>query len=869
MSTKPPRSRLGSPVLRRCAVPVRAALPLLLAAVSQSGCGPDPVPGGYEPDDSVEVIVDKRGVPHLYAGSEADAYFASGYAVAERRLFELDLIRRRALGRGAELLGESALRDDLVARTFNMKRLGQLDRERLQREYPLVARNVDAFATGLNRYTQRVLSGDAPLPVFYGTEGVNAKPEYWTPEDVLSVGKLLSLGMSNTLDFDLLTTVLQRLAPKVAAGFPLAMPTRPAFTMVGLDRPAGALAAPPAVAAAAATPLISAAERAALDAVARAYRGRALGEPETGSNNWAVAGTHTADGRPLLAGDPHQPLSNPSRFFAQHLSTAEHGGALDVIGFGFVGAPGVQLGHNRALGWTATTNFADVLDLWEVALDANANQISLGGKSVPVSPRTESILVRGAGMPAGQGERRDFTIYDVPGAGVLLPDEMLPVPKALLVKGEILMNWTGLQATTEAAAYQGLSAAQTLEQWDAAVDKLEVGAVNLIAADKSSIRYKVNSLIPDRGDPSARPLPYRILDGSDPRTLWTGAYLSKDKLPAARDPVRGFLATANNDPWGFNAMGKAEAAPFYYGYYFDAGDRAARIQSELARLVTRGQVTAEDMTTLQADAYSQIAEDLLPALAQAMGTLNSDPKLMPYRGRTELFTLLGRLSAWDRQMRRDASEPVLFFALAHFAARRAFGDDLGTMFNTVLQAEPAYIFKILRLSLLGRFPQANSFLKDGAGPVMVGALAEAADWLTQRFGGLEPERYHWRDVNSAGFAHVLGGRYNPAPTPVDGSVGTVNVSSSTMFDGSGKIKERFNVGSGSLYRMVIGFQPGGQPRARVCFPRGNDEDPQSKHYDDQQAEWVEVKPAPLAFSRDEVERDAERRYKITPSGDVR
>ena len=124
MSTKPPRSRLGSPVLRRCAVPVRAALSLLLAAVSQSGCGPDPVPGGYEPDDSVEVIVDKRGVPHLYAGSEADAYFASGYAVAERRLFELDLIRRRALGRGAELLGESALRDDLVARTFNMKRLG-------------------------------------------------------------------------------------------------------------------------------------------------------------------------------------------------------------------------------------------------------------------------------------------------------------------------------------------------------------------------------------------------------------------------------------------------------------------------------------------------------------------------------------------------------------------------------------------------------------------------------------------------------------------------------------------------------------------------------------------------------------------------
>ena len=63
----------------------------------------------------------------------------------------------------------------------------------------------------------------------------------------------------------------------------------------------------------------------------------------------------------------------------------------------------------------------------------------------------------------------------------------------------------------------------------------------------------------------------------------------------------------------------------------------------------------------------------------------------------------------------------------------------------------------------------------------MGALAEAADWVKQRFGGLEPERYHWRDVNSAGFAHVLGGRYNPAPTPVDGSVGTVNVSSASFF----------------------------------------------------------------------------------------
>jgi penicillin amidase len=831
--------------------------------------------------DEAEVLIDSMGVPHIFAANDADAFIASGYTMAKLRLFQIEMIRRQASGTTAEVLGERAVRGDVFARTMQFGEWGKKARLAVMQDYPADAQLIEAFVRGINLYIERVRQGQAPLPAEMAADALNFQPTPFTDDDPYIIGKLLSFGMSGSLDNELLASALPVLAPNFPADFPLCMPTREAFTMpsatkVTLTGP-GQLhsLASPAPAYVSPQPSRDAKEQLRL----RTLWQEALSHykplsPKLGSNNWAVSGKHTESGRSMVCGDPHQPLGSPIRFFAQHLNTQDKGGNFDVVGFGFAGTPGVQLGHNRTVGWTATTNFADVMDLWDVAW-AGTDKVLLGGQARTVVARKERIRVRAASGPAvqedAQGEVREFVINDVPGFGVLMPDDLFPVPRALLTKNEVLFNWTGFAATHEAAMYLGLDRSRSLDQWDAAAKRLEVGAVNLVAADSKHIRYRVAAQVPDRSMAVAQGVqPWRMMNGNDAKTLWTGRFLTDDRLPSARDPERGYLATANNDPWGFTADGRVDNDPYYYGYFYDPGDRAYRIETELKRLVLRGKVTPADMAALQADARMALADDLLPALAQTVAELGTDPALEKYRGRPELSDLFVRLSGWDRQMRRDSAEAVMFFAFAHFATKRALGDELGPFLPTLFDAEPAFAFKPLRLALK-KVPGADKLLQEGRNAILMGGLADAADWLKMRFGTVLPtmqKPYAWKDVHSASFHHLLGSKWDGRNVAVDGSVGTVNVSSATMLNGKGEPKETWAAEDGSLYRMITTFDDSGQPQAVVNFPRGNDENPQSPFYNNQTAAWADVKHAPLLYRRADVEKNVAQKFTLRRDGSL-
>lgn len=875
--TLPPLTRSGSLSPQKLGCPPRTAarrsrwwLGRALLAAGLLGCTAPPDTTPLQAD--IEVLVDKMGIPHIYAQSDADAFLASGYAMARMRLFQMEMVRRQALGTTAEVLGEAAVRGDLLARTFQFAEYGRRSRVAVQQDYPEDAGLIEAFVHGINLYIERVRLGTAPRPAEMAAGALDFLPTPWTLDDPYIVGKLLSFGLSSSLDGELLATALPILAPQFPRDFPLCMPTRNAFTMPDKDEIV-----------AAATPRRTGgwsgprAPRRPLPAPP-AWQGTyaALGplSPPLASNNWAVAGKHTENGRPMVCGDPHQPLGTPSRFFAQHINTVDAGGGeLDVVGFGFTGTPGVQLGHNRRVAWTATTNFADVMDLWEVT--ATADQVVLGGKGRPAKLRREHIRVRATTGPVltddSPGESREFVITDVPGFGVLLPDDLLPVPRGILTHNDILINWTGFNGTHEAAMYLGLDRATSLDKWELAAKRQEVGAVNLIGADQSSIRYRVHASVPDRGKPAADIKPWALLKGTDPRTVWTGRYLSQDYLPSARDPDRGYLTTANNEPWGFTKDGRVDNDPFYYGYFYDLGDRAARIESELRRLIARGKLTPADMATLQGDARILLADDLLPPLAEAVAAIGTDPALAKYRTRPELIELFAQLSTWDRQMRRDSAAAVSFFALAHFATQRALGDDLGMMLPLLFQADAGFAFKPLRLALQG-VAAAQPLLQEGRRVILVGALADAADWLKSRFGTVLPtadKPYAWKDIHGAQFDHLLHGKWDGGVVAVDGSVGTVNVSESTLLDDAGKPRDRANSHAGSLYRMITTFDDTGTPKALVNFTRGNDENPQSPFYNDQQPAWIDNKHSPLLFKRDEVEKNTAYSFTIRRDGTVK
>ncbi|AKT37500.1 penicillin acylase family protein [Chondromyces crocatus] len=823
----------------------------LVAALGGCGSEDPPVdePGPVYPEAAVEIAVDEMGISHVYAQSDTDALFGAGYAMARDRLFHMELFRRRALGTSAELFGEPAVKGDVGARAFGFGRLGEADYARSKADRPDDAKLVEAWVAGVNRRIEEIESGAAPRPYGLRATELDFVPARWTPAHTLAIGKVLSFGMSSTLEYELLATLVTRLAPNAVTDLSFMLPSKDVYIMGDMKPTSGSIPSP------VLPPRLDVPAGTSFDF-------KPLFGPFA-SNNWAVDGAHTANGKPLLAGDPHQTLTSPSRFWPVHISSAAGGGAFDVIGFSFVGIPGVQLGHNAHIGWTTTTNFADVSDIWEVKLDptCDAEQVSIGGEMRAVQSRKETIVIKG---DAGN-TTREVTIRSVPGVGVFLPDEILPAPRGFIADGCLLFGWTGFEPTLELSSYLSMDRAKNLDEFQAAVDVLEVGAANFIAAHPEGITYHVSARVPDRGDPSSRPMPWRVVSADDPENLWSRGDLPPSKMPRWRAPARGYLATANNDPFGFTADGTVENDPYYYGTFYANGFRASRIESMIqAQLAGNGKMTVEVMKEIQLDVQWELADVTLPVLEDALAQIGTDPAFAAYEGNADLPKLGEQLRSWDGRLARDQAGAVVFNALSWFAAKRAFSNDKAypsLLFNAVQEFKPSVFMGALYNLLEGRFPSSPATERDPR-LLLLDALVDTSAWITQRFGSLDAS-YTWGDVHVAVFPTEYGGELEVTPFGVEGGDDTVNVSPAPFFQGE-QVREHFGAIQGSLYRMVLGFGDDNVPEAVVNFARGSREDPESPHFSDQDANWVAGDYAKLLFKRDEVLANAAEQQTLDP-----
>ncbi|MCK6586575.1 MAG: penicillin acylase family protein [Polyangiaceae bacterium] len=835
-----------------------ASLASLLAALT--GCSSEDTlnpaaPAEKFPSEAVELVVDELGISHVFAKNDADAFYGAGYAMARDRLFHMELNRRQALGRKAEIFGASATKADIGARTMGFGRLGEADMKHLRETRPEDARLIDAWIAGVNRRIEEVRTGEAPRPYGLRPTELDFVPEDWKPEHAFAIGKVLGFGLSNSLDMDVLATALLRLAPATVESMPVALPAYDMYTMLQ-DTPAAKSSAkvmPPPV-----PQGIAPLPQGSLPPFSY--------EPfmrEMGSNNWAVDGARSTTGKPWLCGDPHQALTSPTRLWPLHMNSADAGGSLDVIGFAFVGTPTVELGHNAHVAWAPTTNFADAMDLWDVPLTETATSVKLAGESHPIVTREEIIRVRAEGAPVGTGEDMSITVREVPGFGVILPDEILPVPRQVLADGYILFNWVGFQPTSEPSAYLALDRAKTLDEFDAAVDLIDVGAVNMVAASAEGIGYHVHASIPDRGVPSAHPMPWRVMSSKDPESFWTRGFLPPSSLPHERNPARGFIATANNEPWGFTNDGNVENDPFYYGTFFANGFRAQRIDEVLReRTKDGGKVSRADMEELQRDVKSLMAETVVPRLGEAMAAIGTDPALAAYVGRADLVALADRLVAWDYRFAREKSEPVIFLGLEWFAAKRAFEVHFTPLlFNAIVTKSPPAMIGFLRNVIAARFEGSEKFAPDGVNALLLGALDDTAAWLTASFGGIDAA-YTLGDVHAAEFPTEFGGELEVGRIVVDGHVDTVNVSPAAFFGEDGSALKEFSSHEMSLFRIVVGFGEDGRAESTIDFARGTREDPSDPHFADQDESWSLAQHRPLPFRRSEVEASETERLTL-------
>ncbi|HEX9646491.1 MAG TPA: penicillin acylase family protein [Alphaproteobacteria bacterium] len=434
----------------------------------------------------IEVVRDAAGVPHVFAATERDAYFALGFVHAQDRLWQMELARHAAAGRLGELFGTLALPHDRYFRTLGFGRVAA----RIVDTLPAAARALlDAYAAGVSAY---IASHRGPPGVEFALLGQEPAP--WRPEDSILVVKIMATDLAGNAAGELLRAKLAShlSAAQVAALWP--------------PYPGDQAPPPPG--------------HAALD---EELVGRALAllpparPPGIGSNNWAVAPGRSASGAAILANDPHLGLAVPAVWYLAHL----HADGLDVVGGTIPGIPAVIVGRNRSLAWGVTNTGPDAQDMFVVADDDT------------LTARTETIALKGA-------DAVDIVVRESP-FGPIVSDATERY--AAVTGGRALaLSWTALETRddTVQAAF-ALARARTVDDGMAALADFDDPQQNFLLADGGGhIGFVAAGRVPVRAGTDG----WTPTDASGGGAGWRG-YLPYDALPRARDPQSGVLFTAN------------------------------------------------------------------------------------------------------------------------------------------------------------------------------------------------------------------------------------------------------------------------------------------------------------------------------------
>ncbi len=755
-----------------------------------------------------EILVDRYGIPHIYAATQPDAFLLQGYNAARDRLWQIDLWRRRGLGRLSAALGRSYVEQDRAARLF-------LYRGDLAREYAAYgddARQIaTAFAAGVNAYIDEVDAGRAPLPVEFGALGY--RPEKWAPEDVV---RIRSHGLVSNLSDQVARALTlrdfgrkaERLRKKLEPEWRYEIPR-------GLD--------------------LDDIPSDVLDVYELAIASVEFGEAaraarrsgNQGSNNWTISGRRTASGRPILANDPHRTQGVPSLRYLAHLNAP----GLNVIGAGEPALPGISIGHNERIAFGLTIFAIDQEDLYVYetrAGDANAYRYGDGFEAMTVVE--EEIPVKDA---APEKVTLRFTRH-----GPVIADDA-DKRRAFAVRSVWFEPGT--------SAYFASIAYMRAGNWAEFVDGLRrwgAPGENQVYADTNGhIGWKPCGFSPVRRNwDGLLPVP------GDGRYEWDG-FLDADRLPAERDPKRGWIATANaeNLPRGYpyrrRKIGFEWAAPF----------RLRRIQAVLRR---DRENTVADSRRLQVDHLSVQAARTIPLLK---GVETRDPKLR------RAIALLRR---WDRRLEVDSGAAALFevwnsIELPTAVLRAALRNDKAVA--AIWPGDPVVILELLEHPRRGLGRRA----RDRA---LLASLEKAVD-RTEGLLGKRWSRWEWGDLHVAQLDHpiapavddALAERLRVGPVRVGGGgevVGDTGYSTDGPPKGVKATREFFQVASGASFRQVIDV--GAWDRSLTINNPGQSGDPASPHYRDLIARWAKGRAVPLLFSRSRVEAATEQRIACTP-----
>jgi penicillin G amidase len=809
-------------------------------------------------NNPVDIYRDQMGIPHIYASTLHDLFFAQGYVHAQDRFWQMDFWRHIGSARLSEMFGKSQVDTDAFLRTLGWEQIAEQEWENLTPESKDI---LNAYTEGVNAYLSDHTG--TSLSLEYGVlklinPGYVVEP--WTPVNSLTWSKAMAWDLRGNLDEEIQRSILLKtlsqaqvdeLFPPYPSDHPLVVPIIGDFTNASASKPESSQSNQPA----------SLVPMSALLTIQSNFNSLAavLGPSgsEIGSNNWAVSGSKTSTGKPLLANDPHLAIQMPSIWYQidMHCKPKSDACPFEVGGFSFAGVPGVIIGHNDKIAWAFTNVGPDVMDLYvEKVNPENPDQYEVNGKWEDMTLHQETIKVAG-GDPVNitvRATRHGPVVSDTyepllqtvrTPEGNATPAKPyteqagIPLPNPYVVS----LRWTALEPGSVFEAIWGFDKAKDWQEFRDAARNFQVPAQNLLYADtEGNIAYQMPGKVPIRKNGDGRlPVP-----GWTDDYEWAG-YIPFKELPYAVNPPSGYIVSANN-----------QVPPANYPYLvttdWDYGFRAQRIVDMITH--ASGSIDIAYFQKMQGDDKSLNAELLVPILMK----LNlSDPKLVEARN---------VLANWDYQETMDSKAASVFEWFWWDLLMDTFKDDLpqdywpkgGNRWYEVMRA------LIQKPDSPWWDDQTTTDKVETRDDIIARAFSEAVSQLEKKYSN-DPDKWPaWGELHTATFKNATLGKsgippiealFNRGPFQTAGGESIVNA---TGWD----VGDSFEVNWLPSMRMIVDLS--NLNNSVTVHTTGESGHAYNPHYVDMADLWRNIEYYPMLWDEQSIIQGAEAHMQLRP-----
>lgn len=743
----------------------------------------------------VNVYFDDRLVPHVFAEDENDAFFVQGYLHAKFRLWQMEFQTHAAAGRISELIGKKAIDFDRDKRRLGMVFAAENSLKEIEND-PETLAECDNYTAGVNAYIESL--NESTLPVEYKLLGYY--PEKWTNLKTALFLKYMSLdlaGGENDFEYTNAKSVFSsadfdKIYPIIMDSLDPIVPKGTVFPKPGIE-----------------LKIPSTADSLYFDTKDSTTIQEQKPDPNNGSNNWAVSGSKTKSGYPILCNDPHLGLNLPSLWYEMQISTPTY----NAYGATFPGAPAIIIGFNDNCAFGFTNAGRDVRDYYEIKFkDDTRKEYWFDSQWVKTTFRIEKIKVKDG------PDYLDTVAYT--NIGPVMYDKSYSGGRSTNNK-YYAVRWKAHDPSNELKMFTLLNKAKNYNDYLEAIKYLHTPGQNCLFASKSG-----DIAIWDQGEFPAKWKRQGdfVMPGTDSSYFWQGM-IPQDENPHLVNPERGFVSSANQLP-------ADTSYPYYLGGHFPPY-RGWEINK---RLSVMNNITTEDMMKLQTDNYNVFGEMALPVLVNNMEVLKLSNDELKY------FDIL---KTWNLRNDVDSKGATLFVLTWDSLENKTWDDEfLKTNLQLMMPYESTLLNNILKDSAFKFLDDINTpqieTLADDVTAAFKHAVAVAQQADSK--GSLEWGRY--KDTKVLHLARL--DAFSRLHLPIGGGTNTINAA---------------NEQHGPSWRMIVSLTP--QTQAYGVYPGGQSGNPGSQFYDDFVDAWVQGKYFTLWIMKASDANDERVKWKMS------